>query len=553
MFLGTYTPKLDDKGRLTLPAKFRDELRGGLMITKGQDHCLYVFTRDAFAELARKVASAPLTSESARVFQRNLFSGTDEQNPDGQGRIAITPELRRYAGPHQGLRGDRRVHPRRDLGRAGLAALPGRARGRPTPRRRRRCCPASSEPATASGDGTNRRRPPGCRATRPTALAHLPRCQVRRRSRAARHPGGAPAAARRRCRAARSAQRRRLGRRGAGRWAVGQHPTTERRTGRLGPGTSPSLLPRVVELLAPGAGRPARPCLVDATLGLGGHAAALLAAHPQLTLVGLDRDPEALALAGRRLAAYADRTHLVHAVYDRIADVLAELGLAAGRRRAVRPRRVVAAARRGRARLLLRPRRRPRHADGPDAPGRPPPTCSTPTRCPSWPGCCASTARSGSPAGSPRRSPGAGRRRPLRRSAELVELLYAAVPAASRRTGGHPAKRTFQALRIEVNGELDALRPRAARRARRAGRRAAGSSCCPTTRWRTASSSASWPSAPASRTPVGLPVELPGHGPELRLLIARRRAARATTRSPTTRGPPRCGCAPPNGSREVAA
>ncbi|GEL17199.1 division/cell wall cluster transcriptional repressor MraZ [Pseudonocardia asaccharolytica] len=98
MFLGTYTPRLDDKGRLTLPAKFRDELRGGLMITKGQDHCLYVFTRDAFTEMARKIAAAPLTNEAARVFQRNLFSGTDEQNPDGQGRIMITPELRRYAG-----------------------------------------------------------------------------------------------------------------------------------------------------------------------------------------------------------------------------------------------------------------------------------------------------------------------------------------------------------------------------------------------------------------------------------------------------------------------
>ncbi len=98
MFLGTYTPKLDDKGRLTLPAKFRDELRGGLMITKGQDHCLYVFTRDAFNDLAAKVASAPLTNEAARAFQRNLFSGTDDQNPDGQGRIAINAELRRYAG-----------------------------------------------------------------------------------------------------------------------------------------------------------------------------------------------------------------------------------------------------------------------------------------------------------------------------------------------------------------------------------------------------------------------------------------------------------------------
>ncbi|GAA2895455.1 division/cell wall cluster transcriptional repressor MraZ [Pseudonocardia halophobica] len=98
MFLGTYTPRLDDKGRLTLPAKFRDELRGGCMVTKGQDHCLYVFTREAFTEMATKVASAPLTSESARAFQRNLFAGTDEQNPDGQGRIAIAPELRRYAG-----------------------------------------------------------------------------------------------------------------------------------------------------------------------------------------------------------------------------------------------------------------------------------------------------------------------------------------------------------------------------------------------------------------------------------------------------------------------
>ncbi len=98
MFLGTYTPKLDDKGRLTLPAKFRDELRGGLMITKGQDHCLYVFTREAFAEMAHKVSSAPLTSEAARAFQRNLFASSDDQNPDGQGRIAINAELRRYAG-----------------------------------------------------------------------------------------------------------------------------------------------------------------------------------------------------------------------------------------------------------------------------------------------------------------------------------------------------------------------------------------------------------------------------------------------------------------------
>jgi MraZ protein len=97
VFLGTHTPRLDDKGRLTLPAKYRDELRGGMMITKGQDHCLYVFPRAVFEELARKVAEAPFTNEAVRAYQRYLFAGTDEQNPDSQGRIPITSELRRYA------------------------------------------------------------------------------------------------------------------------------------------------------------------------------------------------------------------------------------------------------------------------------------------------------------------------------------------------------------------------------------------------------------------------------------------------------------------------
>jgi MraZ protein len=98
MFLGTHTPRLDDKGRLTLPAKFRDALAGGLMVTKGQDHCLYVFPRAEFEEMARKVAQAPFTNEAVRAYQRYLFAGTDEQRPDGQGRISIAAELRRYAG-----------------------------------------------------------------------------------------------------------------------------------------------------------------------------------------------------------------------------------------------------------------------------------------------------------------------------------------------------------------------------------------------------------------------------------------------------------------------
>lgn len=97
MFLGTHSPKLDDKGRLTLPAKFREALAGGLMVTKGQDHCLYVFPRDEFEQMARKVAEAPFTNESVRAYQRYLFAGTDEQQPDAQGRISVPAELRRYA------------------------------------------------------------------------------------------------------------------------------------------------------------------------------------------------------------------------------------------------------------------------------------------------------------------------------------------------------------------------------------------------------------------------------------------------------------------------
>jgi len=88
----------------------------------------------------------------------------------------------------------------------------------------------------------------------------------------------------------------------------------------------PVSLDRVLELFAPALSGGPR-VVVDGTLGLGGHAAALLAAHPELTLVGLDRDTQALELAGQRLAEYADRTHLVHAVYDQLPEVLDELGI----------------------------------------------------------------------------------------------------------------------------------------------------------------------------------------------------------------------------------
>lgn len=97
MFFGTFTPKLDDKGRLTLPAKFRDSLAGGLMVTKGQDHSLAVYPRDAFMELAQKAAATSRTNPEARAFVRALAAGTDEQHPDGQGRISLSMDHRRYA------------------------------------------------------------------------------------------------------------------------------------------------------------------------------------------------------------------------------------------------------------------------------------------------------------------------------------------------------------------------------------------------------------------------------------------------------------------------
>ncbi|AFH52357.1 Cell division protein MraZ [Corynebacterium pseudotuberculosis 267] len=100
MFLGTYTPKLDDKGRLTLPAKFRDELAGGLMVTKGQDHSLSVYPREEFAARARKAAAISRTNPEARAFIRTLAGSADESSSvnSGQGRITLSAAHREYAG-----------------------------------------------------------------------------------------------------------------------------------------------------------------------------------------------------------------------------------------------------------------------------------------------------------------------------------------------------------------------------------------------------------------------------------------------------------------------
>lgn len=98
MFLGTYEPKLDDKGRLILPAKYRDQLAGGLVVTRGQEHCLYVFPMAEFENLLERLQRAPMTSKEARTYTRVFLSGANDQIPDKQGRITLPAALREYAG-----------------------------------------------------------------------------------------------------------------------------------------------------------------------------------------------------------------------------------------------------------------------------------------------------------------------------------------------------------------------------------------------------------------------------------------------------------------------
>lgn len=98
MLLGTYEPKLDDKGRIILPAKFRDEFAGGLVLTRGQERCIYVFPRQTFEALVDTVQSAPLTSKAARDYVRLLLSGGSDEIPDKQSRVTIPGQLRDYAG-----------------------------------------------------------------------------------------------------------------------------------------------------------------------------------------------------------------------------------------------------------------------------------------------------------------------------------------------------------------------------------------------------------------------------------------------------------------------
>lgn len=98
MFLGTHFPHLDDKGRLFLPAKYRDKLAEGLVITKGQERCLYLWTAADFARITESVSAAPPTTKSGRGRVRVFFASASDEVPDKQGRITVPPALREYAG-----------------------------------------------------------------------------------------------------------------------------------------------------------------------------------------------------------------------------------------------------------------------------------------------------------------------------------------------------------------------------------------------------------------------------------------------------------------------
>ena len=219
----------------------------------------------------------------------------------------------------------------------------------------------------------------------------------------------------------------------------------------------PVLLERVTELLAPACATEGA-VLVDATLGLAGHALALLRAHPGLRLIGLDRDPEARAEAARRIeaAGVADRATLVPAVFDELPEVLERLGV---------PEVQAVLFDLGVSSLQL-DRGERGFSYSADAP-------LDMRMDPGAPRTAADVVNGYSPGELTRvlRVYGEERfasriaaaitreraREPFTRTGRLAELVRDAIPAATRRTGGHPAKRTFQALRIEVNDELGAL------------------------------------------------------------------------------------------------
>jgi len=277
----------------------------------------------------------------------------------------------------------------------------------------------------------------------------------------------------------------------------------------------PVLLARCLELLGPALAEPGS-VLVDSTLGMGGHTEGVLSAFPHVRVVGIDRDPQALELAGRRLAGFGDRFVAVHAVYDEIRGVLDRLGIDLVQ--AVLMDLGVSSLQ------LDEPERGFSYAHDAPLDMRMDPegarTAAEVLNTYDERELVRVLRQYGEERFAPRIARAVVRARvtsPLTRTGELVEIVRAAIPAAARATGGHPAKRTFQALRIEVNGELEALAralPASVEALAVGGRIVveAYQSLEDRIVKRTLAAGA------ASSAPAGLPVERPEHAPYLRLL-----------------------------------
>jgi 16S rRNA (cytosine1402-N4)-methyltransferase len=283
-------------------------------------------------------------------------------------------------------------------------------------------------------------------------------------------------------------------------------------------GHIPVLLDRCVELLTPALTRAHADgegaVLIDATLGAGGHAERFLTELPGLRLIGLDRDPDALWIAGERLAQFGDRVVLVRTRYDGIEDVLAETGYRASQVHGILFDLGVSS-----MQLDRTSRGFSYAADAPLDMRMDPDAALTAAEVLNTYDEKTLTRvlrEFGEERFASRIAAHIVRRRaqlPFTTTGELVELLYQAIPAPARRTGGHPAKRTFQALRIVVNGELDSLRdalPAALGALAPGGRIAV--MAYQSLEDRIVKNQ--FAAATASRTPPRLPVELPGHGPE---------------------------------------
>lgn len=293
---------------------------------------------------------------------------------------------------------------------------------------------------------------------------------------------------------------------------------------------TPVMLERTIELLAPALDREGA-VAIDATLGMGGHAEALLTAFPRLRLIGIDRDTDAIEIARRRLTFAADRLTIVHAVYDEFERALLEAGV----------RRVAGVLFDLGVSSLQLDRAERGFAYAQDAP--------LDMRMDRTTGPTAATVlaeyserelrRIFEDYGEEKLSARYARRivearaiEPIATSARLVQLIGDATPAAARRPG-NPAKRVFQALRIEVNGELEALRgalPAALDALEVGGRIVVLAYQSLEDRIVKRELAA----RTASSAPKGLPVELPEHRPEFKLLV---RGAELATEAEQARNP----------------